>query len=129
MHELGIVFKVIEIVGEAAKEYEDCEIESVTLEIGEVSGVVEEYLQNCWSWAIKKYPVFLDQATLHVEKIPAITYCEGCGKLYETVRYGKICPFCKSSSTWLLQGNEFLVKDIAVRERDDVPDPFSEPKS
>lgn len=49
-----------------------------------------------------------------VETIPARTYCEGCGQTYATVEHGKICPCCHSPDTWLLQGNEFNIKEIEV---------------
>ena len=41
MHELGVVFQAIKIVEEVAKENNLTEIESVTVEIGEVSTVIE----------------------------------------------------------------------------------------
>lgn len=44
MHELGIVVHVMRMVEEVAEENQLTEIKSVTCEIGEVSGVVPEYL-------------------------------------------------------------------------------------
>ena len=38
--------------------------------------------------------------------------CEDCGKTYETVKYAKICPYCKSENTYLIQGNEVQIKEI-----------------
>lgn len=112
MHELGVVFRVIEMVEEVAKENSLSEIESVTLELGEVSGIIESYLQNCWKWAVNKKSEILKETKLSVEQIPAITYCEGCRQTYETVKHGKICPHCGSEHTWLQQGNEFRIKEI-----------------
>ena len=54
MHELGVVFQAIKIVEKVAKENNLTEIESVTVEIGEVSTVIESYLQNCWKWSVEK---------------------------------------------------------------------------
>ena len=42
--------------------------------------------------------------------------CENCGKPYGTVEYGKICPYCGSEKTFLLQGNEFNIKEIEVEQ-------------
>lgn len=53
MHELGIVFHVIERVEEIALNNELEQIERVTLQIGEVSGIVDHYLIDCWDWAKK----------------------------------------------------------------------------
>lgn len=113
MHELGVVFHVIKTVEEAAKENRLTEIEAVTLQIGEVSGVVESYLRNCWKWAVEKRSEILKDSALVVEQIPAVTCCEDCEKTYPTVEHGKICPFCGSEHTYLQQGNEFLIKEIS----------------
>lgn len=56
MHELGVVFYVIRDVKKIAEENRVEQVESVTLEIGEVSGVLHEYLIDCWNWAVKKNP-------------------------------------------------------------------------
>ena len=54
MHELGIVFHIIRTVEDVAKENHIARIQRVTLQLGEVSGVVESYLQDCWKWAAAK---------------------------------------------------------------------------
>lgn len=113
MHELGVVFHIMDSLEKVAAENEVESISKVVLELGEVSSVIESYLQNCWKWAVKKRELFA-QAELVVEMLPAVTYCEGCGKTYPTVEYGKICPHCRSQDTWLLQGNEFNIKEIEV---------------
>ena len=113
MHELGVTFHIMDHLEKVAKENQVTHIHSVTLELGEVSTVIESYLQNCWTWAAKKRPLFAD-AKLIVETLPAITYCEDCEKTYPTVEYGKICRHCGSERTYLLQGSEFNIKEIEV---------------
>ena len=46
-------FSVIKMVEEIAKENDVTEISSVTVELGEVSSVIDHYLMDCWKWAIK----------------------------------------------------------------------------
>lgn len=115
MHELGVVFHIMDSLEKVAEENQVHNISKVVLELGEVSTVVESYLQNCWKWAVQKRELF-SKALLVVEKLPAITYCENCGQTYSTVEHGKICPYCGSQETWLLQGNEFNIKEIEVYE-------------
>ena len=79
MHELGIVFHIIRTVEDVAKENHVARIQRVTLQLGEVSGVVESYLQDCWKWAAAKTDL-LPGAELTVETIPAVTVCEDCGQ-------------------------------------------------
>ena len=111
MHELGIVFHIIRTVEDVAKQNDVTCIRRVTLQLGEVSGVVESYLQDCWKWAAAKTDL-LPGAELTVETIPAITQCRACGQQYETVRYGRTCPHCGSEKTWLKQGSEINLKEI-----------------
>ena len=39
--------------------------------------------------------------------------------LDETVLYGKTCPFCGSEETWLVRGNECIIKEIEAEDADD----------
>ena len=111
MHELGIVFHVIREANRIAAENHAEKINSVTVEIGEVSLVVPALFEDCWNWAVKKETVLKD-AKIRMETIPAVTWCNGCKKTYPTVQYGKICPFCGSEETWLKTGNEFNLKEL-----------------
>ena len=113
MHELGIVFHVIRTVENAAAENALAHVDAVTLELGEVSGVVHAELTSCWKWAVIK-TTLLEGAELLIETIPAVTWCESCQSSYPTVPQGKICPHCGSADTWLLQGNEMNIKEIRV---------------
>lgn len=113
MHELGVTFHIMDHLEEVAKENQVSKIHKVTLELGEVSTVIESYLQSCWNWAAAKRTLFID-SELIVETLPAITFCQSCEKTYPTVEYGKKCPHCGSGETYLLQGNEFNIKEIEV---------------
>lgn len=112
MHELGVVFHIIKSVKKVAEENNLSDIASVTVEVGEVSGVIHSYLTDCWKWATDKEEDLLKDTQLAIETIPGVTYCEDCEKTYGTVEHGKICPYCNSEHTFLLQGNEFNIKEI-----------------
>lgn len=111
MHELGIVFHIIHRLEDLSKEQQLSKIQSVTLELGEVSGVVNDYLEDCWNWAVKKSEV-MKEAALNIETIKAITVCKDCEKTYKTIEFGRTCPYCKSENTVLQTGNEMNIKQI-----------------
>lgn len=111
MHELGTVFYVIREVEQVVEENRLTQVASVTLEIGEVSGIIPYYLTDCWQWAIQKSQ-YLKEAELKIETVPAVTFCEDCKQTYPTVKYAKICPHCKSEHTYLVSGNEYNIKEI-----------------
>jgi len=115
MHELGIVTHVAKTLDEVAKEHGIEKIAKVTLEIGEVSGILLDYFTDCWDYFKVKNPV-LEECEMVIETIPAITYCEDCKNTYETVKYAKICPHCGSEHTYLIQGNECNIKQIEVED-------------
>ena len=114
MHEVGTVLYVIRTVERVCVENDLNEVASVTLEIGEVSGIIPEFLYDCWKWAVRKTE-HMQNAELKVEPIEAVTYCADCGEEYPTVKYAKICPHCGSSNTWLKCGNEYNIKEIEAR--------------
>lgn len=113
MHELGVTFYVIRDVKKVAEENQVDKIDFVTLEIGEVSGVIHEQLIDCWDWAKKRESV-TENAELKIETLKAVTFCEDCKQEYGTVEHGKTCPHCGSENTYLLRGNEFNIKEIGV---------------
>ena len=114
MHELGIVFSIIKQVDEVAEKNNVNKVEEVTLEIGEVSGIVPKYLNDCWSWAVNNRSKHMHDAKLDIIVVKAKSYCEDCETSYDTITYGKTCPNCHSSNTYLLTGNETYIKNIKV---------------
>ena len=113
MHELGIVFYIIRDVKQAAEENGVQHVDTVVLDIGEVSTVIPDYLTDCWRWAADKEPM-LKGCELKVNTIPAVTHCDDCGREYGTVEHGKVCPYCGGEHTWLLRGNEVEIKEIQI---------------
>lgn len=113
MHELGIVTYVAKTVSKIAEKQGTEKIAAVILEIGEVSGVVGEYLVDCWNYFRKNYPA-LTEAELQYETLSAVTWCENCRTEYATVSFGRTCPHCGSGRTYLLTGNECNIKKLKV---------------
>lgn len=115
MHELGIVTYVAKSVTKIAAEKNIDKIAAVTLEIGEVSGIIGEYLVDCWNYFKKRYSPLIE-SSLQYEILSAVTYCEECKQEYGTVQYGRTCPHCGSERTYLLTGNECTIKELQVYE-------------
>ena len=111
MHELSTIHYVIDTVEKLAVENQLTKIGSVTLEVGEVSGIIPHFLSDYWEYA-KKKTTYLQDAELKIETIHAVTYCQDCGKTYSTLEYAKICPYCKSENTFLVTGNVYIIKEV-----------------
>ncbi len=111
MHELSTIYYVIDTVEKLAAENELQEVASITLEVGEVSGIIPEYLSDFWLYARKKTELFR-KTELKIESLKAVTWCQDCSQTYPTIPQGKICPYCGSPNTFLLTGNEYNIKEI-----------------
>lgn len=115
MHELGIAFYIIEDVERVAEENGISHVESVTLSVGKVSGVIPKFLKDLWPYACNDHPI-VKGSELICEPIEAVTYCENCGKTYDTIKYKKICPYCNSERTYLQTGDQVVIKEIEVSD-------------
>ena len=111
MHELGTIYYVIDTVEKLMVENQLTKVGSITLEVGEVSGIIPEYLSDFWQYARAKTEHF-QETELKIEQLKAVTYCQDCRKTYPTMEYKKVCPYCHSENTFLLTGNEYNIKEI-----------------
>lgn len=113
MHELSIVMEVVKQVENLAKEHNVTKVKSVTVEVGEVSGVVYDYFVDAFNWMCKKNDL-MKECELNYITIEAISYCQDCKKTYPTTRFAKECPYCHSIRTYLVSGKDFMIKEIKV---------------
>ncbi|MCR5333071.1 MAG: hydrogenase maturation nickel metallochaperone HypA [Bacilli bacterium] len=113
MHELGIVVHVIKQIEELAKNNKVKEVKELTLEVGEVSGVVKEYFVDAFNWAIKKTE-YMKNCKLNLIIIEGISFCEDCQQTFKTTEFGKKCPNCGSERTYLVTGRDVVIKDVKV---------------
>lgn len=111
MHEMGIVLHLAKTLDETAAEHKISSIGKVVLQVGEVSGIMTDLFTDAWEYFKPRHPILKD-SKLVLETVPAITWCDNCKSRYETVKYGRQCPKCQSWETWLLQGDECIIKEI-----------------
>ena len=116
MHEMGIVLHLAKTLDETAAEHRISSIGKVVLQVGEVSGIVTDLFTDAWDYFKLRHPILKD-STLVLETLPAVTWCDNCKTKYETVKYGRQCPRCQSWETWLLQGNECVIKQIEAEQK------------
>ena len=115
---MGIVLHLAKTLDATAKEKNIIKIGKVVLQVGEVSGIVTDLFSDCWNYFKVKNEILKD-STLVIETLPAVTFCDNCKKEYATVKYGRQCPYCGSYETWLVKGNECIIKEIeAITEND-----------
>ncbi len=114
MHELGIVLSIADKVMEVAQANQLTEIKAITMQIGEISSVIPEYLEKCFPAAAERNPLF-ENTELKIEILPARYLCHVCGESFSLGEFeeAKGCPSCKENQLLeLLTGRECFIKNI-----------------
>ncbi len=115
MHELGVICRVIETVNDICEKENIPTVTLITLEIGELSGIVPLYIENCFPAVTYNKERFKD-TKLEIEVVPGLAKCKSCGEVFNVVKHEGYCPKCESFDKDVISGLDFLVKDIVVPE-------------
>ena len=110
MHELGVLIEIVKQVEQIAAENEVDKIETLVLQIGELSSMVPHYLKKLYPAAIEG--TVLKDSSLEIEVILANGLCKDCSKVFSLIKDKGTCPYCGSKSFELLSGKEFMIKEI-----------------
>ena len=111
MHELSVMMEVVKTVEEEARKNNVTKIKTLTLQVGEISSVVPEYIKDCYEAAFKQ--TMLEGAALEIEVIHAEAKCAECGNVFNIKKTKAICPFCGSREAGLITGREFMIKEAS----------------
>jgi hydrogenase nickel incorporation protein HypA/HybF len=112
LHEVGITRSIVEIAEQTARAQGASRVLSVTVEIGELSGVVAEAVEFCFEACSRG--TFLDGARLIIERVPGLGRCPACGEQTAMGPYSFECPSCAALGLETLQGRELRVTEMEV---------------
>lgn len=110
MHELGITRNVVAIVSEAAK---GRRVSRVTLEVGQLAGVMSDAIAFCFDAVAKGTPI--EGAVLEIREIEGRARCQSCGAEFSTPALYTACP-CGSRNMVRLSGEELSIKSMQLEE-------------
>ncbi len=113
MHELGIVIEVIKQVEEIARLNNLSKIDTLVLQVGELSSIVPHYIEDLYPIAVEES--FLRDTMLRIETISGIVECLSCNLSYQLVASNFICPDCKGNEWNVITGTEFMIKEILIK--------------
>ncbi len=111
MHEMSIAMNIVEIAVQSAKQHGAQKINSITVEIGALSGVVPEALEFCFEAATKDTPA--EGSKLEIIYLKAEAHCPHCGIHFETDQFLNICPNC-GQQVFAQGAHQLQVKTINV---------------
>ena len=112
MHELSITQGIVDICLEHSA---GRRVGSVTLQIGELAGVVPEAVEFCF--AAVTAGTLLEGARLIIELIPAKGHCLDCHAFFGRSTYFDPCPICGGYRVDIQAGEELRVKELDVEEK------------
>ncbi|MDU5107667.1 MULTISPECIES: hydrogenase maturation nickel metallochaperone HypA [unclassified Clostridium] len=110
MHEIGVLFEVVKSVEKFAKANNVQKIDTLVLQIGELSSMIPKYMKNLYPASIEG--TILEGSELEIEVLPANALCKDCNKVFNIILNKGTCPNCKSNNCEILSGKELYIKEI-----------------
>jgi hydrogenase nickel incorporation protein HypA/HybF len=112
MHELGITQSIVDIAARTAREQGATRVRSVTVEIGDLAGVVADAVAFCFEAC--RQGTLLETAELIIESIPGKAHCTSCGAETPVDQYTFVCPACDAFTLERLQGEELQIREMEI---------------
>ncbi len=113
MHELGILSALVHTVEGIVQDEGLTEVEKIVIEVGELSGIVPRYIEQCYPAAV--YKTFMEKTALELVIVPGIVNCRGCGQVFNAAANDLFCPGCGGQDLDILSGNDMIVREIVCR--------------
>ncbi|MCP4134742.1 MAG: hydrogenase maturation nickel metallochaperone HypA [bacterium] len=110
MHELGVLIEVINTVENLAEKNGLTKIDTLVLQIGELSSMIPKYIESCYPAAVDG--TLLQETKLKIDILPGNAICKTCNKVFNIIENSNNCPGCHSEAWELLCGKEFNIKEI-----------------
>ena len=112
MHELSLCDDLLGQVVAIAAKNNARSVESITVQIGALSGVEPMLLDSAFSMI--KVGTVAEQAELILQTSPVIVLCRSCGTQSEVPANRLLCNACQSHETTLLSGDELILASVAL---------------
>ncbi len=106
---------ILDIALEHAAQYNAKKITKINLEIGELSGILPEWMQSYFNFVSEG--TIAEKAEIVIDWIPALIKCKSCGKKFQVNKENPqlICSECSDNShIEILSGREYTIKSIEV---------------
>lgn len=118
MHEMGIADAMVKTVDRIAKRENAAAVRSVTVELGDLSGVVPRFLAECWE-AVTAGTVY-EAAVLKIHSVPATALCLDCDRTFVADIDSLRCPNCGGVKLKPLSGQDLTIAEIEIAEEEET---------
>lgn len=114
MHELSIAREIATIVCESVAPHERSRIRTITVDVGEMSGVVPDSLAFCFQAVSDE--LRLPPNALRIRRIDFRCFCRSCRREFTSDLGLVVCPDCGGTETEVRSGRELRVATIDIEE-------------
>lgn len=111
MHELGYAVEIIRTLEDFMEENNLTDIHEVTLTVGEATGIVPRFMEECWPAAIEDSDKIKD-CKLVINYVESIGECHNCEKQFPIAKCKRVCPYCGCEDYDTKTGYEFEITEI-----------------
>lgn len=115
MHELPIVKSIFDICIKHATANKAKKILSVTLKVGELSDLQDQWIQRYFDFLNKG--TIAEGARLVIVRIPLVVRCKLCSKSFQVninERKQVECPRCNGTKLEYVSGREYIVENLEI---------------
>ena len=112
MHEVSIAMNILQIVEEELTRNSGKEVIHVHLQIGVLSGVVQDSL--LFALEATRQNGILKDAQITIDTQTALAHCPECGNEFQTEDYFGVCPQCGNSKYEIISGRDLVIKSITL---------------
>lgn len=112
MHEMSIAEAIIDVIADEVRKADAVRVLSVTVSLGELSGVVEDQLRFCFP--VVALGTVVEGADLLVERVEGRGWCGRCEAEYHLSTLLTPCPGCGGFTQDVRAGQELLVARLEV---------------
>ena len=116
MHELTLLYGVVDKVEKVCRENDLDRVDAVVIEVGEATSVIPEFLQDGYEVISDDYD-FLRGSQLIIERITAVGRCRDCGTEYPVAVNRGVCPCCGSRDKEFIAGTDFFIREVRIMEK------------
>jgi hydrogenase nickel incorporation protein HypA/HybF len=113
MHELPVVQSILDIVLRHAVKNQVRKIHSVSLGIGMLSDLEDDWVQKYFDYCSKG--TVAEGAKLKIERIPVVFQCKACPESFQVDMQEMqdiACPACGGTDLTLVSGREYYIKNM-----------------
>ncbi len=112
MHELPVTMSILSIVLEHAKTVKANKVSRINLTIGELSGIVPEYIELQFDFLSKD--TIAAGANLTIHQPPTKLRCRNCDTVFSPDNQDWVCPSCREQKIEIVSGRECSVESMEV---------------